>query len=81
MPSANGSAATATAVPTRGHTMKQVRARFGAPEKTHPAVGEPPITRWDYPGFVVVFEHNLVLNSVLPGEPSPLYHRDQLTRR
>jgi len=50
--------------PTRGMSMEKVEAKFGAPAKRVPAVGEPPITRWEYPGFVVYFEHHLVLHSV-----------------
>jgi hypothetical protein len=50
--------------PTRGMSMERVEAKFGAPAKRVPAVGEPPITRWEYPGFVVYFEHHLVLHSV-----------------
>jgi hypothetical protein len=50
--------------PTRGMSMEKVEAKFGAPAKRVPAVGEPPIARWEYPGFVVYFEHHLVLHSV-----------------
>jgi hypothetical protein len=50
--------------PTRGMSMEKVEAKFGAPAKRVPAVGSPPITRWEYPGFVVYFEHHLVLHSV-----------------
>jgi hypothetical protein len=46
-------------------SMDKVEARFGAPTNRAPAVGDPPITRWEYPGFVVFFEHNLVLHSVV----------------
>jgi len=51
--------------PSRGSTMAAVEARFGAPATKHAAVGDPPITRWDYSGFSVFFEHNLVLHSVI----------------
>jgi hypothetical protein len=50
--------------PSRGMSMEKVEAKFGAPAKRVPAVGQPPITRWEYPGFVVYFEHHLVLHSV-----------------
>jgi len=53
------------AAPTRGMTMDQVAAKFGAPAAKLPAVGQPPITRWDYPGFMVYFEHNYVIHSVI----------------
>jgi len=44
--------------------MAQVQARFGEPAERYPAVGDPPITRWVYPAFVVYFEHNLVVHAV-----------------
>jgi hypothetical protein len=50
--------------PSRGMSMETVEAKFGAPAKRVPAVGQPPISRWEYPGFVVYFEHHLVLHSV-----------------
>jgi hypothetical protein len=50
--------------PKRGITMTQVEARFGAPVTRHDAVGSPPITRWDYTGFSVFFEHDRVIHSV-----------------
>jgi hypothetical protein len=50
--------------PKRGVTMTQVEAKFGAPVTKHPTVGKPPITRWDYAGFSVFFEHDRVIDSV-----------------
>jgi hypothetical protein len=55
------------ATPTRGMTMTQVAAQFGAPETKIPAVGKPPISRWEYPGFVVYFENDHVIHSVVAG--------------
>jgi hypothetical protein len=52
------------AVPGRGLTMAQVEQRFGAPAERLAAIGQPPITRWVYPSFVVYFEHQLVIHSV-----------------
>jgi hypothetical protein len=52
------------AVPTRGMTMAQVEARFGAPSQRYDAVGQPPITRWVYPAFVVYFEYKHVVHAV-----------------
>jgi hypothetical protein len=46
-------------------TMNQVAAKFGAPVSKIPAVGNPPISRWDYPGFVVYFEREHVIHSVV----------------
>lgn len=56
-------------VPTRGMSMKAVEARFGAPKQRHAAVGKPPITRWDYDGFSVYFEKQLVLHAVVHESP------------
>lgn len=50
--------------PTRGMTMTSVEAHFGAPQDRRPAVGEPPITRWDYAGYSVFFERNRVIHTV-----------------
>jgi hypothetical protein len=51
--------------PGRGTTMHEVEAKFGTPAKRYPAVGKPPITRWDYPSFSVFFEYNRVVHSVV----------------
>ncbi len=50
--------------PVRGMSMDKVEATYGAPSRRIPAVGEPPITRWEYPGFVVYFEYNRVIHAV-----------------
>jgi hypothetical protein len=54
-----------TATPTRGMSMDEVSGKFGAPASKVPAVGKPPISRWEYPGFVVYFEHEHVIHSVV----------------
>jgi hypothetical protein len=51
--------------PTRGMTMQEVATKFGAPVSKVPAVGKPPISRWEYPGFVVYFEADHVIHSVV----------------
>jgi hypothetical protein len=51
--------------PQRGATMSAVEARFGAPANKSAPVGTPPITKWFYPNFVVVFEHDKVLHAVV----------------
>ena len=53
--------------PGRGLTMTAVEAKFGAPKTRHDAVGTPPITRWDYSGFSVFFEHDRVIHAVVTG--------------
>ena len=50
--------------PSRGMTQARVEAAYGAPQQAHAAVGDPPITRWDYPGFVVFFEYDRVIHAV-----------------
>ena len=59
--------------PASGMSMETVEAKYGAPTRRAPAVGgasaqQPPITRWEYPGFVVFFENNRVIHTVVtPG--------------
>lgn len=50
--------------PTRGMTQERVRANFGEPNSTVAAVGDPPISRWNYANFVVFFEYDKVIHSV-----------------
>ncbi len=49
--------------PKRGTTMGEVEKRYGAPVEKHATVGQPPITRWDYNGFAVVFERDRVVDA------------------
>jgi hypothetical protein len=51
-------------MPVRGMHMKQVEQTYGKPLGISPPVGDPPITRWDYPGFAVYFEYSYVIQSV-----------------
>lgn len=53
--------------PQRGSTMTAVEAKFGAPANKSGPVGKPPITKWFYPNFVVVFENDKVLHAVVVG--------------
>ena len=50
--------------PQRGSTMSAVEQKFGAPANKSSPVGNPPITKWFYPNFVVVFENDKVLHAV-----------------
>jgi hypothetical protein len=52
--------------PTQGMSMVNVEQKFGQPEQKIAAVGQPPIARWIYKDFVVFFENNLVIHSVVP---------------
>jgi hypothetical protein len=54
----------ASARPRPGMSMTAVESTFGAPAERRGAVGEPPITRWDYSGFSVYFEHDRVIHAV-----------------
>lgn len=54
----------AAPLPTKGMTMTAVEKAMGTPREKAGPVGRPPITRWVYDGFVVVFEHNKVVQSV-----------------
>jgi hypothetical protein len=56
---------TAGSRPSRGMTMDRVEARFGAPLSRTAAVGDPPITRWQYESFVVYFEYQHVVHSAV----------------
>lgn len=60
------SAAQSTAAerPARGSSKARVEALFGAPANRSGAVGQPPITRWDYADFVVFFEYDHVVHTV-----------------
>lgn len=51
-------------LPRHGLTMDAVESRYGEPENRVSPVGDPPITRWVYPGFTVYFEHRHVIDAV-----------------
>lgn len=51
-------------LPARGESQKAVLERFGLPDEEHPAVGKPPISRWDYREFSVYFESGVVVDAV-----------------
>ena len=53
------------AEPRRGMTRKDVLRQLGAPRLSAGPVGEPPISRWDYPGLSVYFEGGHVLHTVV----------------
>ena len=61
---------TSIKMPVHGDQQTQVIQQFGEPRKRYPSVGQPPISRWDYPGFSVYFEHSTVVNSVQIHQPS-----------
>ncbi|HDZ57568.1 MAG TPA: phosphodiesterase [Pseudomonas xinjiangensis] len=51
-------------LPQRGASTTQVEQHYGAPANQHAAVGQPPISRWDYSDFSVYFEYDKVVHSV-----------------
>ena len=57
-------AAAADNRPTRGMTESRVEEKFGSPVSKVAPVGEPPISRWEYPGFIVYFEYDRVIHAV-----------------
>jgi outer membrane protein assembly factor BamE (lipoprotein component of BamABCDE complex) len=59
------------ATPRRGMSMDQVASKFGAPVTKVPAVGKPAISRWEYPGYVVYFENDHVIHSVVAANAPP----------
>ncbi len=59
------------AAPARGMTMSQVASKFGDPASKVAAVGNPPISRWEYSGFVVYFERDHVIHAVVSESAPP----------
>ena len=51
--------------PVRGTTRAQVESKYGSPVSKKAAVGDPPISRWEYQDFTVYFEHDRVIHAVL----------------
>ena len=52
-------------LPDRSMTKDVVRESFGDPREIKDPVGVPPITAWEYQGFVVYFEQQWVLHAVV----------------
>lgn len=50
--------------PTRGMTQASVESKYGAPVAKNAAVGEPPISSWEYQTMVVYFEYDRVIHAV-----------------
>lgn len=55
--------------PTLGMSKEQVEKLFGEPASWQDPKGEPPITRWEYQDFVVYFEGDIVIHSVIKSSP------------
>ena len=63
-PAATGS------TPTRGMTAASVESKYGTPDAKVAAVGDPPISRWEYSSFVVFFEYDRVIHAVVKRKQS-----------
>ncbi len=57
------------AMPRRGIEKAQVLKEFGEPISRSPAIGDPPITRWEYGDYYVFFEYEHVIHSVVKHRP------------
>ena len=51
--------------PASGMTKSQVEQRYGKPQSMGEAVGEPPISSWEYTDYTVYFEYERVIHTVL----------------
>ncbi|MCK5664385.1 MAG: hypothetical protein KAI17_12930 [Thiotrichaceae bacterium] len=51
-------------MPTRGMSMDSVLEQYGEPVRRIEAIGQPPITEWDYGDYRVFFEYQTVLHSL-----------------
>jgi hypothetical protein len=58
-------------MPQRSMHKETVRLDFGDPQAITDAVGEPPISSWVYADYVVYFEGNWVLYSVVKHPSNP----------
>jgi hypothetical protein len=56
-------------LPQTGMKAEQVRERWGSPETSRGPVGQPPISQWHYPAFVVYFESERVIRAVIKHAP------------
>ncbi len=56
-------------VPRSGMNKEQVEERYGSPQARRAAVGDPPISSWEYEHYVVYFEGDTVLRSVVKHRP------------
>lgn len=55
--------------PGKGMSKTEVEALFGAPQHSQGPVGTPPITRWQYAAYTVIFEYDHVVHTVLKHKP------------
>ena len=55
-------------LPGNGLSQSEIRERWGQPLDRVPPVGNPPIARWTYEDFIVYFERDRVISTVLRHE-------------
>jgi hypothetical protein len=48
-----------------GASAETVESTFGSPVSKKAAVGDPPISRWEYPTMTVYFEYDRVIHAVV----------------
>jgi hypothetical protein len=58
-------------VPYKSMKQSEVREAYGEPMTVHAPVGQPPITRWDYPRFSVYFEYQATIHAVIRKNKQP----------
>ena len=58
-------------LPVRGMSSSKVMAEYGEPDQKSSPIGDPPISRWDYPDFQVYFERAIVITTVAADDRLP----------
>lgn len=56
-------------LPANGTSQADVRKQWGAPQEMRGPVGQPPISQWHYADFIVYFEGDQVLHTVIKRKP------------
>lgn len=51
--------------PRSGMSKRQVEQSYGAPRRRAAAIGDPPISSWEYARYIVYFERDRVIHAVL----------------
>src|SRR5689334_9088415 len=70
-------------LPRKGASMAEVQKKYGSPSMRQKTVGgdspkHPPITRWDYADFYVIFERDKTIDAVIPGKHPKVYNKEEL---
>ena len=59
----------AISLPQTGMKAESVRKHWGSPETARGPIGQPPISQWHYPAFVVYFEGERVIHATIKHTP------------